>query len=78
MFNPIALRKAKTVYNFGLSGCNRVKLRHADCRIGSKFSFESSLSLEYTVCEGISRHIKDHSCTLLDVNIICIPCTVFD
>ena len=22
--NPIALRKAKTVYNFGLSGCNRV------------------------------------------------------
>ena len=24
-FNPIALRKAKTVYNFGLSECNRVK-----------------------------------------------------
>ena len=24
-FNPIALRKAKIVYNFGLSGCNRVK-----------------------------------------------------
>ena len=23
--NPIALRKAKIVYNFGLSGCNRVK-----------------------------------------------------
>ena len=23
-FNPIALRKAKIVYNFGLSGCNRV------------------------------------------------------
>ena len=24
-FNPIALRKAKIVYNFGLSDCNRVK-----------------------------------------------------
>ena len=24
IFNPIALRKAKTVYNFGLSQCNRV------------------------------------------------------
>ena len=26
LFNPIALRKAKIVYNFGLSECNRVKL----------------------------------------------------
>ena len=25
LFNPIALRKAKTVCNFGLSECNRVK-----------------------------------------------------
>ena len=24
-FNPIALRKAKIVHNFGLSECNRVK-----------------------------------------------------
>ena len=24
-FNPVALRKAKIVYNFGLSECNRVK-----------------------------------------------------
>ena len=24
-FNPIAQRKAKIVFNFGLSGCNRVK-----------------------------------------------------
>ena len=24
MFNPVALRKAKLVYHFGLSGCNRV------------------------------------------------------
>ena len=26
LFNPIALRKAKIVYNFGLSECNRVKV----------------------------------------------------
>ena len=25
MFNPVALRKAKIVCNFGLSECNRVK-----------------------------------------------------
>ena len=25
MFNPIALRKAKIVYNFGLSECHRIK-----------------------------------------------------
>ena len=25
-FNPIALRKAKIVYSFSLSGCNRVKM----------------------------------------------------
>ena len=25
LFNPIALRKAKIVYNFGLSECNRLK-----------------------------------------------------
>ena len=26
LFNPTALRKAKIVYNFGLSECNRVKI----------------------------------------------------
>ena len=26
-FNPIAPRKAKIVYNFGLSECNKVKMR---------------------------------------------------
>ena len=25
LFNPIALRRAKIAYNFGLSECNRVK-----------------------------------------------------
>ena len=28
IFNPIALRKAKIVCNFGLSECNRVKQLH--------------------------------------------------
>ena len=27
LFNPVALRKAKIVYNFGLSECNRVNIR---------------------------------------------------
>ena len=27
VLNPIAPRKAKTVYNFGLSECNRVKFK---------------------------------------------------
>ena len=28
LLNPIALRKAKIVFNFGLSECNRVKVRN--------------------------------------------------
>ena len=35
-FNPVALRKAKIVYNFGLSDCNRVKVsseRWQECKI---------------------------------------------
>ena len=28
LLNPIALRKVKTVYNLGLSDCNRVKTNH--------------------------------------------------
>ena len=30
-FNPIALRKAKIAYNFGLSECNRVKVYGYTC-----------------------------------------------
>ena len=30
LFNPIALRKAKIAYNFGLSVCNRVKKPHTN------------------------------------------------
>ena len=32
-FNPIALRKAKIVYNFGISECNRVKSRPLSGRV---------------------------------------------
>ena len=31
MFNPVALRKAKIVCNFGLSECNRVKFYNKVC-----------------------------------------------
>ena len=33
VFNPIALRKAKIVCNFGLSECNRVNYLKADDKI---------------------------------------------
>ena len=38
LINPIALRKTKIVYNFGLSGCNRVnKLWPSKVKICSGF-----------------------------------------
>ena len=40
VFNPIALRKAKIVYSFGLSECNRVK-----------FTFQSYL---YQLLQGVA------------------------
>ena len=33
LYNPIALRKAKIVYNSGLSGCNRVNDQKVDDKI---------------------------------------------
>ena len=32
LFYPIALKKAKIIYNFGLSECNRVKDKYSLCR----------------------------------------------
>ena len=32
LLNPVALRKAKIVYNFGLSECSRVKSKKIVCR----------------------------------------------
>ena len=40
LYNPIALRKAKIVYNFGLSECNRAKY---PCH---PFEFEALTSTE--------------------------------
>ena len=44
-FNPIALRKAKIAYNFGLSECNRVKVNGYFSRgsNSSRFSFATLL-----------------------------------
>ena len=42
IFNPIALRKAKIVYNFGLSECNRVKFNdtgHYNILVNSRKTF---------------------------------------
>ena len=30
LFNPIALREAKIIYNFGLSECNKVKVKQLE------------------------------------------------
>ena len=38
-FNPIALRKAKIVYNFGLSECSRVKFVHTNLGGIAELSF---------------------------------------
>ena len=40
MFNPIALRKAKILYNFGLSECSSVK--HVFCQT-SKMNIQTLL-----------------------------------
>ena len=37
LFNPIALKKAKIVYNFGLSECNRVNLAEILISVIQKF-----------------------------------------
>ena len=48
-FNPIALRKAKIVYNFGLSECNRVKVlkvSHTFSEICHTFQFSNILTFK--------------------------------
>ena len=44
--NPIALRKAKIVYNFGLSGCNRVKQNIVGCHNDPNFCIMSDYNDE--------------------------------
>ena len=42
--NPIALRKAKIVYNFGLSECNRVEKKHEFAPLGIQIVYNFGLS----------------------------------
>ena len=67
-FNPVALRKAKIVYNFGLSECSRVNgvhvaqsVGHLTCKLGVLGSIPS-LATYF----GFSfRFFKKDSCQLL-------------
>ena len=45
--NPIALRKAKIVYDFGLSECNRVKVTLSGKDLAQIFSKESAMPFLY-------------------------------
>ena len=45
--NPIALRKAEIVYNFGLSVCNRVKRVNFIVCFYSRIFMQTSEVLEY-------------------------------
>ena len=52
-FNPIALRKAKIVYNFGLSECNRVKKKDfvvSEQILSFKSSFEMGVVSHGVIC----------------------------
>ena len=57
LLNPIALRKAKIAYNFGLSECNRVKMQKFDSPppppppLSIVFGF-SAFDLTYTKHDG--------------------------
>ena len=44
--NPIALRKAKIVYNFGLSECNRVKIENENNNMKTLTAEISTMGLE--------------------------------
>ena len=46
LFNPIALRKAKIIYNFGLSECHRVKVTEYTFREDDTSIFFTSLLRE--------------------------------
>ena len=47
IFNPIALRKAKIAYNFGLSGCNRVNRSWKQSFYDYKQNFHVSSSVAF-------------------------------
>ena len=58
LFNPTALRKAKIVYNFGLSECNRVKLHH--CFIMASLTARSSIVIKIQYFFGYKTEFFFH------------------
>ena len=54
--NPVALRKAKIVYNFGLSECNRVKRKEFTSLEVSSFHFEKTCKGLH--CQGNKQEVK--------------------
>ena len=49
-FNPVALRKAKIVCNFGLSECNRLKLPH--------WMQTVAITVSFTLCRVCDWNLK--------------------
>ena len=57
--NPIALSNTKTVYNFGLSECNRVKLPSGNplsCKSRPQFRLEAKLKMTELLPQKIPIH----------------------
>ena len=48
-FNPIALRKAKIVYNFGLSECNRPRVNSEHSTFNSKVTLTFDTIVEIPI-----------------------------
>ena len=49
MLNPTALRKAKIAYNFGLSECNRVRVRIFSFRCAQQVRILKSIKCAYVL-----------------------------
>ena len=70
LFNPIALRMAKTLWSFGHSECNKVKERTAPEGVNS---FPSVMTaIEEDKCENSNVAAHESVSTCPEVIIICI------
>ena len=63
-FNPIALRMAKIVYNFGLSECNRVKAYH------NAYFYEEiqTLILKLSIIPSYLEHCNHHPMFIIPIS----------
>ena len=69
IFNPFALRKAKSVCNFGLSECNRVKSAMQSLNHGqNKVSTKASKSSAYKVFNTTIAAAASHACKMFLFN----------